>query len=185
MKVVIKDAILRFNTLYTPKVVGDSDKARYSAAFLIKKGSPNDKAILSALDQVGAEKFGKSWKAKKAQIETQTSKCCYVSAELKGDYDGCTEDFMFLAANRGEGKGAPEVVDRAKNELPEGKMVNGDTVNAVLDVWAQTGEYTGLRCELQIVQFVAKGDPFEGEGGRGSVDDLPDLSEDVGDDDLI
>ena len=64
-----------------------------------------------------------------------------------------------------------------------GKPYAGCYVNAVVDIWAQAGDYPGIRASLNVVQFYADGEPFA--GSAPNVDDLPDI-EDTGElEDLI
>jgi len=79
----------------------------------------------------------------------------------------------------------PGVVDRAKQPIPIGadKIFAGCYVNGILDVWAQTKDNPGLRCGLNVVQYVKDGEPLSGAGSSTSADDLPDLSADLDDND--
>jgi len=80
-------------------------------------------------------------------------------------YDGYSEDTMFFCAST-KVEDAPEgilIIDQKREPLPAiaGKPVNGDYVNAIIDVFAY--EYEGKRgisAGLAGIQYLHKGEPF-------------------------
>lgn len=135
---------------------------RYSANFLIEKGSENDKAIQSALRDAAKDKLGDKWEAKLKAYLADSGKSCYKDGDITGR-DECEGHFV-LAAYRGESQGAPAVVGPGgpKDKLTEdsGKPYSGCYVNAIVDVYIQTGQYPGARCGLIGVQFAKDGEAF-------------------------
>ena len=184
MKVVLKNVVLRFADLFEAREFKAGDgRPRYSAAFLVEHGSDNDKAVKDAITDTMKEAWQDKAAVKTKAFMSQNGQCCYQDGSSK-EYDGC-DGFMFLSAHRAAKQGAPAIVDRAKQPLDVsgGKPYPGCTVNAVVDVWAQTGENPGIRCSLSAVQYVKSGEPFG--NGAATASDLPELDEDIGDDDLI
>lgn len=150
--------------------------ARHSATFLIEPGSANHKAIEAAILAAAKDKWTKPGQAEKqiAAMRNNTNKFCYQDGSLK-DYDGF-EGKMYLASHRKETDGAPTVLDRDKSPLSPtvGRPYAGCYVNAVVDIYAQDGENSGIRCGLMGVQFFRDGDSFGG-AGKAKDDDFDDL----------
>ncbi|MGG2044861.1 ssDNA-binding protein [Burkholderia gladioli] len=161
-------------------------KFRYSATFLIEKGSANDKAIEAAIKEVAVEGWGKKADVQLESLRPQKNAFCYQNGDLK-DYDGF-EGHMFIAAHRKRDDGRPllldnvidpetekiaRLVDANGDWLPgkEGRIYAGCYVNATIDIYAQTKGDPGIRCGLQGVQFHAGGDSFSG-ASRGNEDDF-------------
>lgn len=188
MKVVLKNVVLRFADIFEPKEFERGDgKPRYNASFLVEPGSENDKAVMAAIHEGLKDKFKDKADAKFKTFWGQKQQCCYRDGNTL-DYAGC-EDMMFLSSSRGADavakKGKPAIVDRAKEPLGKdsGKPFPGCTVNAIVDIWIQTEGYPGIRADLRTVQYVADGEPFGNDGN--DIDELPDLAEDILDDDLV
>ncbi len=103
-------------------------------------------------------------------------KFCYISGDLdnQDEHDG----FMILSAKRKESQGRPTVIDGQRNNLEpaDGKPYSGCYVNAIVDVYAQTGDFEGIRCSLKGVQFERDGDAFAG-GSAASADDFETIEE--------
>lgn len=173
-KVVIKNVRISFPVLFNAEQFNGDGKPRYSASFLVEPGSDSDKLIRAAIKEVASNKWGAKAEAFLKSYEPQPGKYCYQDGNLK-EYDGYQDHFC-LAAHRNEDAGPPRVVDQAKNDLSEksGKPYAGCYVNAVVDIWAQTGQYPGIRATLVAVQFAADGDAFA--GSPATADDLDDIS---------
>ena len=184
MQVVLTNVVLRFSDIFKAKEFTPGDgRPRFSASFLVEKDSENDKKLRAAIEQTAKETWGDKAAQKLKAMDGQKTQFCYTDGD-KADYDGASGK-MVLAAHRQASQGAPAVVDRAKQPLAleSGKPYPGCVVNAVIDIWAQSGENPGIRSGFSAVQFVKDGEPFLGSTPR--VDDLPDLSEDLNDDDLV
>jgi hypothetical protein len=175
-KVKLQDVRIAFcSSLFEPVQYQGKGVARHSATFLIEPGSANDKAIRAAIKAEATALWPKNADAKVKAIEGNSNKFCYQSGDSK-DYDGFA-GMMFIAAHRKETDGAPTVIDRDKSPLSakSGKPYGGCFVNAIVDIYAQDGENSGMRCGLGAVQFVRDGDSF---GGARKVDhsEFDDLS---------
>lgn len=173
--VILKDVRLAFPDLFTAKDYQDNKRFRRSATFLVEPGSENDKAILAAIKAVAADKY----KDKAKQIEAwrqNPQKFCYTAGDLK-DYDGFAGK-MALSGHRYVEQGAVGVFDKkGTNGVPntltedDGKPYGGCYVNAKVELWAQDGKNSGIRCTLVSVQFWRDGDAFS-SGSRPSADDF-------------
>lgn len=179
MEVKLRNVRLSFPVLWEAEAFQEGQKKRYSAAFLIQPGSESDKAVQAAIQSVATE----AWKDKaKPMLESfrgNRNKYCYTRGDLN-NYDGYA-GMLVLATHRYEDQGRVLVIDRNKSPLSakDGKPYAGCYVNATVDVWAQTGQYTGVRCTLLGVQFAGDGDAFAA-GKPASLDDFDDLSEGAG-----
>jgi len=93
---------------------------------------------------------------------------------------------MLLCAKRKESDGRPLVLNNDKSPLvkDDGRIYSGAYVNATVEVWAQAGQYTGMRCTLLGVQFNRDGDSFGG-AGKASDDDFEDLGTGAEADELV
>ena len=179
MKVKIKNARLSYPHLFVPAGFdddGDDARKRFGANLLIPIGSAEDKQIRKIIKQIGDEKLGKKADAQLKAWSNNNNKYCYTAGEDKDpeQYEG----LMILSANRGEAQGAPVVVDRdptVRLTARDGKPYSGCYVNATVDIWIQTGKYSGLRCTLIAVQFSKDGEAFAGAPAKVDVDDFEDL----------
>lgn len=147
---------------------------RYNATFLLKPDGENDKKVRAAIAEAANEKFGKKAAVTLKSIENNSNKNCYVPGDLK-DYDGY-QGTMALSSHRKQDAGRPLVIDQNKQPLTvaDGKPYAGCYVNATVDIYAQDGQNTGVRCGLKGVQFAADGDAFSG-GGVADPDDFDEI----------
>lgn len=176
-RVVLKNVRLSFPDLWVAKEFKEGDgRPRYSATFLVEPGSDNDKNIRAAIKIEAEAKWGKKADAMIKSIENHSGKFCYLDGNIK-EYDGY-EGMFYLAAHRQENQGAPKVVDKDKSELQakDGKPYGGCFVNASVDVYAQTGDFPGIRASLIAVQFAADGPAFS--SAPATDEDFDDLSSD-------
>lgn len=184
-EVKLANVRLSFPKLFDAEAFPGTEAKRYGAAFLIEKDSANDKAIQAAIEAEAKAKYGKTWEKTLKSIEGNTNKFCYRDGDL-GKYD-VEEGHMVLSSNRKESDGRPLVIDRDKTPLQskDGKPYAGCYVNAKVQIWAQDGQYTGMRCTLMGVQFVKDGDSFGG-AGKANADEFDDLgAEEDGEDALV
>ena len=176
MKVSLKDVRVAFiQSLWTPQQYQGAGPFRRSATFLIVPGSDNDRAIEAAIEKVAAEKFGKKAASILSSVRGNSNKCCYMDGSTKPDYDGF-QGMKYLAGHRKESDGPVLVIDRNKAPLAEssGKPYAGCYVNASVEIYAQDGTNTGIRCGLIGVQFNRDGDSFGG-ASRSDGSEFEDL----------
>lgn len=184
VKIKLQNVRLSFPRLFTAEAFPGTEQKRYGASFLIEKGSTADKEIAAAIEAESKAKFGKTWQKTLTSIQGNTNKFCYRDGD-NGKYEA-EEGHMVINANRKEQDGRPLVVDRDRTPLVEkdGKPYAGCYVNATIEVWAQDGQYTGMRCTLLGVQFNRDGDSFGG-AGKANDDDFEDLGQGEETDELV
>lgn len=179
MKIILKDVRLSFPDLFVPKPFSEGDPPRFSATFLIPKGSPQFKEIEKKILATLEEKWPNKGQAILNQIKTNANKCCWQDGDLK-DYDGY-EGMMSLSAHN---KVRPTVLNRDKSPLVEadGKPYAGCYVDAIVELFGYDNTGKGLGASVTGVRFVRDGDAFSG-GKAAGADEFEDLS-DTGDSDL-
>lgn len=180
--VKLNDVRLFFPALFEPEEF--KGKKNYRAIFAVEPGSANDKAIHAAVLEVATVKWGKKAQARIDEFGPVKQQFPYRDGN-KVDYDGA-EGLWVLTANRKEDQGRPLVLDRNKSPLQpkDGKPYSGCYVNASVEIWAQDGENSGIRCALRGVQFFRDGDAFSG-GSKVSDDEFDELEEGADADDLV
>lgn len=179
MKVILKDVVLSFPTLFTPKgFAGDpNSKPSYSASFLFDVDSASHKAMQAAMEQVAAEKWTKAGEGAKTLSRLQKEgKTCLRDGNDKS-FDGY-EGRMYVAARSPV---QPLLVHRdpfvrdedgliiSQNGSPvpnrvtedSGLLYGGAIVNATVDVYAQDSQYgKRINAVLRGIQWVKHGDAF-------------------------
>lgn len=175
MKVVLEDVRLAFPTIWTPKPFEAGGEPRFSAAGLFPKDHPAFNKVMEAIKQVAKEGFKEQADTMLESFKGNSNKMCFINGDLKAKNDGYAGNFVLSAVN----KARPTIKDRdGKTPLIEadGRPYGGCYVNLIVDIWAQTKKYPGIRATLLGVQFVRDGDAFSG-GGIASDDDFVDLSD--------
>lgn len=164
--IIIKNVRLAFPDLREAVQFDGKGPFSYKAVFLVTPGSDADKAIVTAIEKAGKNKWGEKATAIVAQAKASGSgKFCYVDGNTKA-YDGFAGN-MALSAGRSKEDGAPKLLNRDLTELAadSGKPYGGCQVNAKITIWAQDNQFgKGIRCTLITVQFVKDGDSFSGSG---------------------
>jgi hypothetical protein len=188
-KVKLKNVRIAFcDTLIDPKEYEAGDgKFRHSATFLIEPGSDNAKAIEAAIKGEAATVWQKKADAILTSIRGNSNKFCYCDGNAK-DYDGF-EDMMYIASHRKAADGKPLLMDSLPSDedptrpakllgkdgkwVPgkEGRIYAGCYVNATIEIYAQAGANSGMRCGLMGIQFYRDGDSFSG-ASRAKDDDF-------------
>lgn len=173
MKVKLKNVRLSFPELFTPKSFSGEESGAYSANFLFKPDSTAHKAILDAMQEVAADKWGAKGQAQLAKL---------ISADKVALHDGNTKSYsgyegmLFLSARSSV---RPLVIDSDKTPLQpsDGRPYSGCYVNATIEIYAQDNAY-GKRVNASLggVQFYRDGEAFAG-GRSASIDDFDDVSD--------
>lgn len=176
-RIALNNVRLSFPKLFEAEPFEAGGKPRYSAAFLVPKGSDLEKKIEQAIKAEAQAKWGKTWEKTLASVRGASNKCSWQDGDLS-KYES-DEGHWRLSAIRQESDGRPAVLDRDKTPLTaaDGRIYAGCFVNAIVEVWAQSGQYTGIRCSLLGVQFVKDGDAFGG-AARVTSDEFEDLGVD-------
>lgn len=172
MQVILTNVRLSYPHLFTAKAAQGSDKAKYSASFLLDKGkdAKQIKSLQAAIDGMLAEKF----KGKKLPAD----KICLRDGDSKEDENYAGKFFINASNDK-----RPQVVDRDKTPLAadDNKPYAGCYVNAVIRLWAQDNQYgKRINASLEVVQFHKDGEPFGAPAV--SLDVLPDIADDDEDD---
>jgi hypothetical protein len=173
-----KVRIAFMDALFESKAFEANGPKRFGATFIIEPDSANAKKLNDAVAEVAELK----WKAKaKATLDElkRKEKCAYGERDKVGTsgepYQGFEGKYFITAYN----KTRPTVIDGRKQPLTaaDGKPYGGCYVNAIVDVWAQDGEFgKRVNATLTGVQFHSDGDAFGG-GAPASPDQFPDLGD--------
>lgn len=190
-KVILKNVRLSFPRLWEARQFKEGEgKPRYDANFLMETGGEMHKAVRKAC--IAEAKAGWGPKAEKfiKSIEGNTQKFCFTDGDLK-EADG-HEGHWVLASHRNQDQGPPSVVGRTRDKstgrlvkltAADGKPYSGCFVNATVEIWAQKGTNSGIRCTLLGVQFFKDGDAFAGAPASDEDFDVLDDDEEEEDDD--
>lgn len=181
MKVIVKNARLSFNDIFTAKCGKKSTTPKFSVTLICSdettivyingegKQVAGDHAKMQAIcEHVMKEKFGKvpvkhsNWAYNKADGSTTRDE--YVNDD--GDYwDGFDGDTMFISASKHEARcvgGVMTVLDQHKQPLAanSGLLFSGCYVNVVIDVYAFKDDEggKGATASLEGVQLKKKGE---------------------------
>lgn len=175
--VKLQNVRISFPALFTPKAINAGDEPRYSAAFPIKPGSAEAKAILAAINSVATTKWGAKASAILQDLKSR-GRVAFKEQELSKDgeaYAGFEGMHTLNASN----KVRPVVLDRDRTPLTEadGRPYAGCYVVAIVEFWAQDNSFgKRINATLKGVQFYADGEAFSG-GAPASPDDFDDLSD--------
>jgi Protein of unknown function (DUF2815) len=182
MKVLLKNVRLAFPALFEAKAIAGSDKAKFSAAFLLPPGHPSMADMRAAIAAVSKDKWAAKAAVNLKAIET-ANKTCLHDGNTKADYDGYADNFFVNASSDAR----PMVLHADKTPLTakDGKPYAGCYVNATVDVWAMDNTY-GKRVNATLlgVQFARDGDSFAA-GAVGSEDDFDDVASGADASDLV
>ncbi len=183
-KVKLTNVRLSFPVLWKGKEFKAGDgKPRYSATFLIEPGSENDKAIREAIKAEAVATYAKKADANLKAWEGQSNKYCYQNGANK-EYEGY-DGMWYLATHRKASEARPTIIDRDRSPLTEddGRPYAGCYVDAIVSIYAQTGENPGIRGTFSGIQFRRDGAAFSG-ASIASIDEFDELTAEE-DDDLI
>jgi hypothetical protein len=168
MKLLLENVRLSFPDLFKARAFNADQEAKFSATFILDKGSKQAKALEDAIAAAVKDKWPKA--------KPKALKVCLRDGSEKDHLDGFGEDVVFFNASADK---RPTVVDRDRSPLTaeDGKPYAGCYVNAMVDVWAQDNQFgKRINCQLMGVQFARDGESFGG-GGVAAADDFPALEE--------
>lgn len=171
--IMLKNVRLSFPSLFKATSFQDQGEPKYSATFLIEKGSEAHKAVEAEIKKVASAAWGEK---AKGIVERQNA------SQRKLLKDGDTVDGETQEGERKNGyanhmaikassKTAPAVVGRQRQPITEesGIIYGGCMVNAQIDIWAQDNQFGKfLNCKLLAVQYWAEGEAF-GTSSRADV----------------
>ena len=159
--IALKNVRLSFPQIWKAVGFNEStpvDQHKYSATFLIEKGSENDKKMQQAIVDAANAKWGKKADTILAQIRGNTNKFAYQDGDLK-EYDGYAGHMSIKAST----KSRPLLVDKDRTPVVEddGVLYAGCYVNAVVSVYAyDVSGNKGITAALVGIQFSRDGDAF-------------------------
>jgi len=167
---LIKKVRLSYPSLF--KATGfEGQEPKFSATFLIEKGSSVQEQIEAEINSVAEETFGKGYAAILKKQNT-SQRQLLKDGDEKLNKDGEQADgYANMVYIKGSNKQKPKVVDRDRTELQEtdGKPYGGCYVNAQIDIWPQNNKFGKfINVKLLAVQFWEDGDSF----GAASVADV-------------
>jgi len=163
--IILKNVRLSFPTLFKATSFQDQGEPKFSATFLIPKGSEAHKTVEAEIKRVASEAWGE-----KAKSIVDRQNASQRKLLKDGDtVDGETQDgerkngYEGHMAIKGSSKSAPLVIGRQRQPITEesGIIYGGCIVNAQIDIWAQDNQFGKfLNCKLLAVQFWADGEAF-------------------------
>jgi len=161
---MIKNARLSFPNLFQPSSFSPDAPKKFSATFIIEKGSEAEKVVQAEIKKVIAEKWPKG--------KPGSLKVCVRDGSEK-DMDGFGDGVLFF--NASNDKRVP-IFDRDRTPLTEedGKPYAGCYVNVMVQFWCQDNQY-GKRVNASLlgVQFAGDGDAFGGGARAAAAEDFP------------
>ena len=174
VQVRLNNVRLAFDDLWVAKPYKAGDEPKFGATFLFPPGHPAEALVNAAVKEAAATSWGDDADDNIDMFKDNPNKCCFGKGDKKKKYDGFAGNLYIAAKNTTR----PTVLDTNKAPLTkaDGKPYGGCYVNAIIDVWAQKGEYAGIRASLQGVQYLRDGDAFSG-GQVADTDDFEDLSD--------
>lgn len=160
--------------LFVPGQYEGKGPFRHSCTLIVAPESTNDKLVLGAIKGEAANLWAKKAETMLEDLRGNKQKYCYIKnkKDSKGEiYDGF-EGMFALSAIRKVDDGAPMFLhsqaDPSRGGKPklltgsEGVIYAGCYVNAKVEIWAQGGTHSGIRCGLLGVQYAGPGDAFGG-----------------------
>lgn len=154
-----------------------SGKPRFSCTFMIEPGGDNFKAVENAIKAAANAKWPGKGEAKLKGFRGNSNKFCFIDGDTKDNE--IFEGLWILTAHRKEDQGRPGVFARNKSPLAESdnEVYGGIWADARVEIWAQDGENSGIRCKLSSIRKLRDGEPLSGGGRRPSADDYDDVEE--------
>jgi len=156
-KVKLKNVKLAFCNLFVAKSFNDDPSLppKFSASFLMDKGTPQGKENLAAVRAAMKATYDAKWPTDGPKLKT--NQICLRDGDDES-YDGFA-GMMYVSANNTK---RPQIVDR-NPEIhvieSDDKVYSGCIVNATLRVWAQDSDWgKRLNCSVELVQYVAPGE---------------------------
>lgn len=171
---LLESVRLSFPSLFVATSFSPDQDKKYSATFIVEKGTPTHKKLLADVERAAKEKWGEKAKTMLTQLAAQNKICVRDGAEKAG-MDGFGDEVVFFNAST---KSRPGVYDRDRTPLTadDGRPYAGCYVNAVVELWAQDNQFgRRINATLRGVQFANDGEPFGGGGRSAGADEFPEL----------
>lgn len=164
-EVILKNVRLSYAHLDRPQKDSKNDKGemikgKYGASFLMKKGTPETKAMMAKIKAASEEVKAAKWGNNPPKFKPE--RVCLRDGDLE-DWDGYEGHFYVSTSNNNK----PVVVGKDREPVEPGDKqwcYSGCYVNAVIRIWAQNNEADKggkrINASLEAVQFKAHGEPF-------------------------
>lgn len=189
--VVLKNVRLGFPKLWRAEKSTDTSKPKYSAHGIIDPntatGKANIEAIKAAQKHVAVAQWGDKWQnvVKGLEKNRRSFRDGDAMVNDEGDVYSGYSGMKFVAANRSEKQGRPDVRDRQKQPTTEedGLVYAGCYVDMVVSFFTTTKKDqggNGLFASLELIRFRDHGEAF---GGGMSSDEALDMLDELDDDD--
>ncbi len=180
--IILRNVRMGFPNLYVPVTNPQypTQNPSYNAQFEIEKGSDNETLINKAVEKVVKEQHG--LKAGKKLIEYKGNKMKYPLKDGDTMEKEWAEGKVFLTAKRQKTLGAPKIIDTGKVDIPAGddRITNGAVVNVKVVISCQPGVNDGIRCRLEVVQYVKAGESYNTEISTDDFEEImPEEDEDL------
>lgn len=165
--IILREVRLGFPNLFVPVVNAQypTQTAAYTAQFEIVKGSENEKILNDAIVKVVKELHGA--KADKKLAEYKPNKMKYPVKDGDDMEKDWAKGKLFLTARLRKDLGQPKVIEAYKvdDKFPsinsnDDRIVSGAIVTAKVVISAQPGLNDGVRCQLQVVQYLKAGEGY-------------------------
>ncbi len=167
---------LSFPNLFDARAPKGSDKAKFSADFILNKKTQKDQiAKLEKLcERAMLDKFGKKVGIKHMCLKDGND-------PSKQDIEGYGDEVMYLTAKNDS---RPAIVDQKKVTITkeDGKIYGGCYVNASVEIYGFKHDVGGncILASLRAVQFVRDGESLGGNTPVDVDEEFEEVSEDVG-----
>lgn len=152
-------------------------KRSYPSHFIMTPGHPSLPKVAAAIEQAARAAWGEKAGAVLAQLKAQDRLCLHKGDTTKPGQDGYVGNW-FISGNA---KGRYTIIDGNRNPVAQGDAnapYSGCWANAIVSIYAQKGEGKQVKhgkrinCQIQGIQFVARGDSFGG-GRVAQSDEFP------------
>lgn len=164
-EVILKNVRLSYAHLDKPQKDSKNDageiiKGKFGASLLMKKGTPETKAMVAKIKAASEEVKAAKWGNNPPKFKPE--RVCLRDGDLE-DWDGY-ENHLYVSTSNNQ---KPTVVDKSREPVEPGDKqwpYSGCYVNAVIRIWAQNNEADKggkrINASLEAIQFKAHGKPF-------------------------
>ena len=164
---MLKNVRISYPDLFVKKAYMDGTP-KYSASFLIEKGSEQEKAVKAEIMKVAKNEFGEHAENILKKTQKTDRRLLKDGNDKTNDNGEVAEGYEDMLYIKGSNKGTIRVVNRDRSELFDdtGIIYSGCYVNVQLDVWAQNNDFGKfINCKLLAVQYWAEGERLGGSAG--------------------
>lgn len=164
-----------FTFLYEEHVSKLNGRKTFRDTFLITPGSEQDKSIRAAISQAAKNAWGDKAGVMIKAFQADRTKFPYRDGNSPDNEGNVSPDLEGFWTLTGISKVQPTLKDANNKDIDElGKnaefLYPGAIVTGVVEIWPQTGQNAGIRCQVQGVRHDRDADPIGGGGGRKARD---------------